>query len=314
LIVSILLFLCDQSFKFFSIFQLKGLNFWMFEILFIALISLKLFRIPIYIHRKLGIIIICLFSGLFKILSTIYRFIDDDDKKIYTKYLWIVPIGIVFYILITLLRAYTLCKMMFLFGKEILPGQILKYYSFLGAFICLIASIIPSNYPCTNNYYDLKDNSFKDDFIKTICKERENNSTVLFFESYSIYFKELFKNNILLIILFFMKIVIFTFNKIFYIYIINQLRPEFIICSDSLSFNLFELIDLFYFIFKKTEFKFYKFYSMISQIFCFLGSMIYLELMELKFCNLNYDLNKIINRRAIIDFKNKIDYSSYEHR
>ena len=311
LYVSILLFLSTQAFKFVLILQMKGLNYWMFEILFIAIISLKLFGTPIYRHRKLGIIIISLFCGLFTILSTIFRFIDDDNKKIYTRYLWIVPIGITFSILITLLRAYTFCKMKILFDKFILPSQILILSSFLGAFIFFIISIIPSNYPCTYNYNDLKNNSFIDDFINSTCKVNEKNSYVLYFESYSIYFKELLKNNILLIILFLFKIAIFTFYKIFFIYIIKNLSAEFIICANSLNYALRELFDTLYFIIKKTRFKFYKFYYMTAQIFCCLGSIIYLELIELHFCKLDYDLKKNIEFRGDDDYIGKLIDEAY---
>lgn len=217
LIVIIFLFLTMQAFKFYTIFQLGVLNYWMFEILFIAIISSKLLGIPIYKHRKFGIIIISVLSFLFKILSTINSFHDGDDQKIYIKYYWIAFIGIAFSILMTLLRAYIFCKMKILFDKLILPSEILIFKSFLGVFVCFIVSIISSNYPCINDYNNLKDDSFKDDFIKSICQVRESNSTVLYFESYSIYFKDLFKNNILLIIIFLFQIVIYFFNYFLFI-------------------------------------------------------------------------------------------------
>ena len=222
-----------QIFKFITFLRLGILNFWMFEILFIAVMSLKLLGIPIYKHRKFGIIIISLFSFLFKILSTIYSFIDDDDKKIlYIKYFWLVIVVIVLSILMTLLRAYTFCQMRILFDKFILPSEILIMNSILGVFIYFIVSIIPSNYPCTNNYNDLEEN----DFTKFICQVKENNSTVLYFENYSIYFKELFKNNIILIIVFLLKISLYFWSKLFFIYIIKNLSAEFIICANSVSY------------------------------------------------------------------------------
>ena len=58
--------------KVFKIFGLKELNFWMFEIVFMALINLKLLDIPIYKHKKFGIFIIIFFCILFKIISIIY--------------------------------------------------------------------------------------------------------------------------------------------------------------------------------------------------------------------------------------------------
>ena len=180
-------------------------------------------------------------------------------------YYWIIFIGITFSILMTLLRAYTFCKMKILFDKLILPSEILIFISFLGVFVNFIVSIIPSNYPCTNDYNNLKADSFKDDFIKFICQVRESNSTVLYFESYSIFFKELFKNNILLITLFIFKIGIYFCNKLFFIYIVKNLSAEFIVCANSITFSLVELFDLLYIFFTKIIFNFYKFYSAITQ-------------------------------------------------
>ena len=129
-VLIIFLFLCSENFKQFMIFKLKGLDYWMLELLFIALIFSKLYSLPIYKHKKFGIIFIAIFCTLFKILSTIYRFIDDDNKKIYTKYIWIVPIGIIFFISSTFLRAYTFVKIKYIFDtKFILPSNILLFFS-----------------------------------------------------------------------------------------------------------------------------------------------------------------------------------------
>ena len=99
--------ICMQLSKAFIIFGLKGLNYWMLEILFLALINSKLFDIPIYKHKKLGIFIIIFFCTLFKILSTVYRFIDDENKKLYVFYPGLVPIGIIIYFSIILLSLYS---------------------------------------------------------------------------------------------------------------------------------------------------------------------------------------------------------------
>ena len=84
-LIILFLFLCIQLNKVFFVFGLKGLNYWMLEIFFIALINLKLFNIPISKHKKLGIFIIIFFCTLFKIISTIYKYnIDNNDNpKLY---------------------------------------------------------------------------------------------------------------------------------------------------------------------------------------------------------------------------------------
>ena len=45
-----------------------------------------------------------------KTLSLGFRFYDDPKERLYKSYKWIIPIGIITFILLSLLRAYTFCK------------------------------------------------------------------------------------------------------------------------------------------------------------------------------------------------------------
>jgi hypothetical protein len=282
-----------QLSKAFIIFGLKGLNYWMFEILFMALINSKLFDIPLYKHKKLGILIVIIFCTLFKILSAVYRFIDDKNPKLYKVYHSLIYIGIIIYFLIILLRAYSFCKIKWLCDtKYISPSKILLLYNLFGTLLCSIVSLIPHFYPCTKNYnYD--ENSFQN----IVCKVKENkDSKILYYDNYSIYFKIFLKNSLISIFIFVLKTIFCFFNKIFTIYIIKNLSPEYIICSNSIYYFITEIIDSCYFLIsshkdkykedqnlaqynnKNEGFKFYKFYGMIAEIFCFLGCLIYLEL------------------------------------
>ena len=62
----------------------------------------------------------------------------------------------------------------------------------------------------------------------------------------------------------------------------------------------------------KTDFIF----DFLSQVFSILGTIIYLELIELNFCNLNHNLKKYINLRAKFDcletMGDDIDEQSFE--
>jgi len=216
----------------------------------------------------------------------------------------IIPLGIIFFISFTYLRAYTSVKIKFLFDKKfILPSNILFLYSFFGAFVSFIIGIIPSNIPCTDVSYNLNLYSFKDDLIRTVCQVKEINSNILYYESYSIYFKALLKINIFESFLFVLKIVLYFFNNLFYLYIIKDLGAEYIICANSIYYIFTEIIDFCYFLFKKNnnDFKFYKYYGLIAQLFSFLGTLIYLELIELHFCELDHNLKKNIEERALED-------------
>ena len=312
--IIVLLFLCMQLYKAFNVFGLKGLNYWMLEILFMAFINLKLFGIPIYNHKKIGIIIIIFFCTIFKILSTIFRFKDDYNPKLYKEYHAFIPIGIIIFFLIIILRAYTFCKIKWLCDtKYISPSKILLLYNLLGTILCFIVSIIPHFNPCTKNYEKISE-EYK--FPNIICHVKEDkDSNILYYDNYSIYFK-IFLNNILIsIIIFILKTTFCFFNKIFTIYIIKDLSPEYLICSNSIYFFITEMVDLCFLLIsrdkkeeqdlnqenKNTGFRFYKLFGMIAEIFCFLGSLIYLELIELHFCQLDYNTKKNIKIRAGTD-------------
>ena len=93
--------------------------------------------------------------------------------------------------------------------------------------------------------------------------------------------------------------------------IIKVLGPEYLICSDSILYFLIKTITLIYRIITNelnSEFIF----DFLSQIFSILGTIIYLELIELNFCNLNYNLKSNINKRAefdLFDITNDDKYS-----
>ena len=70
----------------------------MIEIIFIAIINIFLFKIKIYIHQKLAISIILIFSTLMKILSIISVY-NSGEYSIYFEYSWLIIIGILGFLL-----------------------------------------------------------------------------------------------------------------------------------------------------------------------------------------------------------------------
>ena len=149
--VIILLFICEQTINIYFSISLRGLDFWMPNLLFICYLTYKMFKIPIYLHKLASIIFILVFCTLFKALSLKFRFTDDPDERLYIYYKWIIPLGIAIYILIELLRSYTFCKIKSLFDyKFIVVSKFLIVYGFFGAFVCFISAIIPTNVHCVD--------------------------------------------------------------------------------------------------------------------------------------------------------------------
>ena len=306
IIIIVLLFISTQLKNIFFVFSLKGLDFWVPELLFICYLTKKMFRIPIYLHKKASIIFILIFCSIMKILSIIYRFIDDTKPKLYKIYKWITPIGIIYFILILYLRCYCFCKIKSLFELEIiLSSKFLALYGFFGAFICFIVSAITHNVPCVDK------NDFEN--INLICRVNNtinDNYPIYYYENYSLFFKKLWDNNRYILInigfllLFLLKIILSFITKLYSIIIIQKLNPEYYIASNSIHFFFTGLIDFFIYLFSTNgEFKFYKFYETFAEFFKLLGYIVYLEFIELNFCGLNKNLKRNIRIRSLSEIQ-----------
>ena len=316
--VIILIIICDQLMNTFFIFNLKGLNYRMFELFFVCFIALKKFKIPIYKHKKVAIAFILLLCCIMKNLSTFYRLIDDHKKRIFKIYTWIIPVGIFGFILISLLRAYTFCNIKVILDlKFISTSKLLFFYGLLGSLVCFIISIFPTIIPCTNSN---SQNSFKNiDFICNVTDiDYTNNSTIYYYDNYLVYFKSLWKNdrnnfeNILFVFLILFKIILSFFIKLYSILIINNLSPEYLICSNSIFYFISELVDTISCLFFE-QFKYYKLYDVLDELCSILGTIFYLELIEFNFCGLDFDLKRNIIKRSIREIRqSKTNSSSVE--
>ena len=297
------LILSDQLDNTFFNLNLKGLNYWMLEIIFICIFTSKIFKVPIYKHKKFSLIFIVIFCSIMKILSIVFRMFDSHKKRIYQEITWIIPIAIISYILITLQRAYSYCKTKWLFElKFISPLKLLTLYGFFGAIFCFILSIIPTLIPCNKSFSQ----------IELICtlttKDTLNDSTIYYYENYIIYFKHLWNDekiyiNIIYLFLFVLKIFLCFLIKLYLMLIIYNLSPEYLICSNCLLYFIIELADFILFVIKikkeESSFRIYKFFGSLNQFICLLGCIIYLEIIELNFCGLNNNLKKNIMERSM---------------
>jgi len=166
----------------------------------------------------------------------------------------------------------------------------------LGTILCFIASIIIQFNPClepeikSNNNNNKSSNSINQNikFYNITCQIRKINDTKIafFYDNYYAYFNIFIKNILISIIIFILKTTFSFFKKVCTLYIIKNLSPEYIVCSDSLYYFITEVIDLCYSMFsdyednninkdKYNDYKRYKIYGMIIEIICFIGSLIY---------------------------------------
>ena len=300
IILVLLIIFSDQLRNTFYTLNLKGLDFKMFELLFVCVITLLMFKIPIYRHKKVAIGFIIFLCISMKALSIKYRLIDNHKRRIFKIYSWIIPVGIFSFILISLLRSYNFCKAKWLFDlKFISVSKLLLFYGALGSIICLTVSIFPSLFHCRN-----KQSFYNIDFICNVTDfDLSNNSTSYYYESYSLYLKNLWREeraiykNFIYLILILIEIILYFLIKLYSVLIIKNLYPEYLICSNLIYYFIIETIDSISCIFLN-KFKYYKLYDILDELFSIIGTIFYLELIEFNFWGLDFDLKKNIKKRS----------------
>ena len=124
------------------------------------------------------------------------------------------------------------------------------------------------------------------------------------------YFSELFKINTFLdifkeIILILLFIISFFMRIMSELFIIKYLNPSYILISDNIYFEILKLNE--YFPNEKDKQSTLKFiFVQFTQLFEFIGCLIYLEIIELRFCGLNKNLKKNISKRSEIDVSDEM--------
>ena len=278
---------CMQLKNMYNVLGLKELNYWMFEMLSICFITSSIFKTEIYNFKKLSIGIIIIFSTTFKFFSTFHSLKDNKDY-IYKEYIWLIPIGIISIILIFFGRDYSLCKIKFLFDlKYFSIFKFLIWLGLLGVGICLLGGIISTIIPCKNN-----------NNIDYLCKINYKNN--LYYDNFKVYFKNIWKEekviiNIFRILIVLSQIFINFITNLYLFLIVQKLSPEYYICSVNIFHFILELVKII------CDYSYVTIYNLLAEFFSIFGTLIYLEFIELNFFQLDYYLKKNIGKRGEID-------------
>ena len=284
---------------------LKDVDFWFFEIFIVTIIYSKIFLVEIYLHKKIAIGLNLIPTAL-KITCIVLAFISDDHNVTYVKYEWWIVVGFLIHCFLTAVISFIECSLKsFLFLKYTTISQILMYYSSLGIIISFLIGIISTFKPCS------KDEIQNDIGIEIFCHVKDNNYT--YFDNFKTYFNsyseangsEIFIRTIIIIL----DALTFFFHKYFLLLSINFTDPVhayfyipmyYILQKTVLVINNVIIDKQF---FERTDdYRVAKYWLDISgDIFCFVGFLIYLEIIELNFCGLNDNLRKKITQRAITE-------------
>jgi hypothetical protein len=285
---------------------LKDVDFWFFEILIVTYIYSQIFLVQIYKHQRFAIIL-NLIPSFLKITCIILTLFSSEDKEkiIYKKYPWWLAVGFICHFSLTAIISFINCSLKsFLDLKYTTTSQILMFYSFVGIFVSSIICVVSALVPCS------KSNDLSNDFNINVCYITNNNDNNTYFDNYILYFntfsKESSPKQFIRSIIIIFDAITFFLQKYFFLLSINYTDPVHIYFHIPIYY-IFQKIFLVinnaisqHKGFKDTKnYKVEKYFLDISgDLFCFLGFLIYLEIIELDFCGLNYNLKINISKRS----------------
>ena len=284
----------------------------MIILLVIPYTNAKIFNLKTYKHHLCSIFF-CFAVLLIVQLTSFILIMQSDKNHIYKDYFWFLPIGIIIFLLYVFVTSYVYSKIKwFMELNWISLTKLFMMYALVGFVINTINCIILTFIKCWG------------DAKKYFChiKDNEGNyyvdNIILYFEELSDIYEEDKSDFIFLILKLLLSTILISFFVYFFFSTLKHLNPEYYYFSASLIDILFNIIPLFQnkifrgFYFAKEE----KDSELLSKIIILyiigdcisiVGFLIYLEIIELNFWGLNYNLRKSIIERSIRDSEQDYD-------
>ena len=292
------------------LFNFSGLDFWIFDVIFTLFFMDIYFIINYYKHKKYSMGFIIIINTILLLIASFLKNTDthDDDNPDQNTYQIIEDIIgnnysfffiILIFIFLSIFLSFSRVKTKVLMHYNyISPYKIIFYTGINGIIITSIGLLLVSLLECKG----------KDKTVSNYCiitKTDENDNIKYYHDSIFIYIDELkntdnykFYLEIILIIPIFFMVNFFGFTcEILTIYYLN---PLYVLVRE----NLYYFAQRFIFIFVNLD-NYNKYISLkqffilqTSEVTALLGYAVYLEIIELRFCNLDKDLKRKIMERA----------------
>ena len=322
---------------------------WTLEILIIIYFSNKILKVNFGRHQKVTVLIISVIGFILQIISfclprTKHNCKEGEDCKeiyiydnnlfmlMYKKFryaIWI-PIIMIIYFIDFAMRDYGWVKMKYLMDTlAIPPFKILLFVGFSGTILSIISLIFTTSFPCltlTNieeicdkscSYFYINQNKTVD-FSRLICNlhryDKRNKKLEMFYDNFSVFLSD-YKERPLEI---FTLLVYFTISGIInfcHIYMLKNIDSIIVLVNINFNYFLARLID---FLIKgaKPEYMTVSLFIILEilEIIAIFAYLIYMELIELKFWNLDYDLKINIRKRSKSEYEVPIIESSDENK
>jgi hypothetical protein len=215
-----------------------------------------------------------------------------------------IPFGIIFYLIIMISNSYAISKIKYYMDLKFLsPAKLLLIYGFIGTIISLIVGIISTFINCH-------------EYKMGICNIKSDGKYYL--ENISAFFSDFSKNIFFELLIIIFGSIFHCLYSYFYILVIKKLTPMHIFFVKLISNFLLNTFAWFFSLFTNekekndTESSIFIIY-IIRDFIVFIGLLIYLEIIMLKFCELDYDIRKNIIRRSKVEFDSLLE-DMYEEK
>ena len=286
------------------------LDLWVFNIIFTSLFMTKLLNKPFFNHQKYSLTFV-VFTNIISMILIIFKFqINNPTEELLGNKLYSIFICIIF-IINSLLISYTRVIGKILMDlKNISLYPIILFIGIIGFILISIFLILTSIFQCHESHENIE-NNINDNGKAYFCKIQNKNTLLYYFDSFPVYISELKNININKgTYAFLIEIIAVTPLKICFLFfvlnfemlIIYYLNPIYVLVSDCFYYGILAALSL-----QFPENKEKNIIILIADILAIFSYLIYLEIIELKFCDLDKNIRISIIQRGILDTKIKIN-------
>ena len=232
-----------------------------------------------------------------------FRREDGLLEILYIPYPWLIPIGIIIYLSLKIMRAYIKTKIKWYMDiRYISITKLLMSYGLIGTIFYIIICIITTFKECPEGYINIYD---------YICETVDFNKYHKYFANFRLYFTHIyFEYPFEEILTLFIGMLGFFFYKYFSLMILKNLTPIHLVFSFPLFDIMRKIILVISFLFNDNNNISYIYIikyiiDSIADFFCLFIYLIYLEIIKLNFCNLNFNLRDNIITRSRFELYSK---------
>ena len=310
-------------------------GFWTLEILFVIFLTIRFLKVKIGNHQKVTIFILSIIIFSIQIANSLLpktdhhckdeecldTYLNDNNMYIYIEkkfghFGWIFFI-LFLYIIDFMMRDYSWVKLKFLMDVKTIPiFKIILLNGIVGCIIIFIIFIFVTSLPCNtlenitmiNGNYVHIDTNKNVDFSRQVCGlieyNEESHILKFYYDSLVIFFKDYSnsKQQTLEIFIIPIYLIINGFINFSQGMILKHLDPNGMLVNINFNY-LFSRTITYIKNDANEEFLTVKEFILLQlcEILAIIAYMIYIELIELKFCRFDYDLKITIEERSIKD-------------